>query len=472
MLCTEIMSDKCAEGHTIQRRCFEAVSDVTCRTCDRIEKERREKEERERKELEERENAELERLINLERSKPPGLQKRDLQRHGSDAVEYLAVADRAERYAQGEHGGAIIVTRIEKLLNPELESAFLEAKKGLKSGAVNCNLQRLFHGTGAEGVEGIPRTGFRLPARSEENMFGMAVYFATDSSKSFQSMYTKGSGCLLLCDVLLGNACEIAGLGSWHPLTTHVKKSSKGRLYLDVGKKEVRSAGFDSVFARRGSRDKGGVQFDEMMVYDAAQSIPRYILHIGGGDSQTEWGAAAQRVGSDVLLRRLKEGEVGEKAGSRELDEFNMAVGQYLRLLRTESRGVKQVDVYDSPKVQKAFSDKKRELKARGSDGSQIWVFHGTAKENIEKICAGGFIVARDPSQIVNGAVYGHGVYTAKGPATPMGYARDVNAVILCLALPGRQGVQGQDDSWSPQQDWMIFKTAEQLRPKYVVWFE
>ena len=78
----------------------------------------------------------------LERSKPPGLQKWDLQRHGSDAVEYLAVADRAERYAQGEHGGAIIVTRIEKLLNPKLESAFLEAKKGLKSGAVNCKLQQ------------------------------------------------------------------------------------------------------------------------------------------------------------------------------------------------------------------------------------------------------------------------------------------------------------------------------------------
>ena len=476
MLCTEIISDKCAEGHTIQRRCFEAVLDVTCRTCDQIEKERRKKEERERKDLEERENAELERLINLERSKPPGLQKRDLQRHGSDAVEYLTVADRAERYAQGEHGGAIIVTRIEKLLNPELESAFLEAKKGLKSGAVNCNLQRLFHGTGAEGVEGIPRTGFRLPARSEDNMFGMAVYFATDSSKSFQSMYTKGSGCLLLCDVLLGNTCEIAGLGSRHPLKKHEKISSKGRLYLAVGKTEVRSAGFDSVFAPRGSRDKGGVQFDEMMVYGAAQAIPRYILHIGGGGSQmmrqTNWSAGApQRVGSDVLVRRLKEREVGEKAGSRELEEFNMAVGQYMRLLKAQSRHVKQVDVYDSPKVQKAFSDKERELKARGSDGNQIWVFHGTAKENIEKICAGGFIVAHG-SQIVNGAAYGNGVYTAKGPATPMGYARDTNAVILCLALPGRKGVQGQDDSWSPHEDWMIFKTAEQLWPKYVVWFE
>ena len=304
MLCTEIISDaKCAEGHTIQRRCFEAVSDVTCPTCDRIEKERRRKEERERKELEERNKAELEQLISLERSKPPGLQKRDLQRHGPDAVKYLNVADRAERYAQGEHGGAIIVTRIEELFNPELESAFLEAKKGLKSGAVNCNLQRLFHGTGAEGVEGIPRTGFRLPAWSEDNMFGTAVYFATDSSKSFQSTYTKGSGCLLLCDVLLGNTCEIAGLGSQHhPLAKHVKKSSKGRFYLAVGKKEVRSAGFDSVFAPRGSRDKGGVQFDEMMVYDAAQAIPRYILHIGGGGSQmrqTNWTAAAQRVGSD-----------------------------------------------------------------------------------------------------------------------------------------------------------------------------
>jgi hypothetical protein len=42
-------------------------------------------------------------------------------------------------------------------------------------------------------------------------------------------------------------------------------------------------------------------------------------------------------------------------------------------------------------------------------------------------------------------------------------------AVILSSTLPGRTGQQEQADSLVPQGDWMIFKTGEQLCPKYVV---
>ena len=109
-----------------------------------------------------------------------------------------------------------------------LEVMFIEAKKALQSGAADCNQQLLFHGTGTEGVEGIPKNGFRLPAWSEDNMFGQGVYFATDSSKSAQNLYTKGSNCLLLCDVLMGTTCTVPGLEAKHPLAKHVQKSSKG----------------------------------------------------------------------------------------------------------------------------------------------------------------------------------------------------------------------------------------------------
>ena len=99
-----------------------------------------------------------------------------------------------------------------------------------------------------------------------------------------------------------------------------------------------------------------------------------------------------------------------------------------------------------------------------------IWVFHGTKEANIEMICCGGFRVAQG-NQVVNGAAYGHGVYTAKGPQTPMGYSErgGAHAVILSLALPGETGQQEKADSWAPSDDWMIFKTGEQLCPKYVV---
>lgn len=139
-----------------------------------------------------------------------------------------------------------------------------------------------------------------------------------------------------------------------------------------------------------------------------------------------------------------------------------------MRLLRGESRHVTQVDVYESPAVDRAFTDKERVFKEAGKDATKIWVFHGTAEGILERICSGGFRVAHG-SEVVNGAVYGNGVYTSKGPGTPMRYAGGANAVILSLALPGVTGAQGKADSWTPKEDWMIFKTGEQLCPRYVV---
>jgi len=52
-----------------------------------------------------------------------------------------------------------------------------------------------------------------------------------------------------------------------------------------------------------------------------------------------------------------------------------------------------------------------------------------------------------------------------------MGSGQGSKSVILCLALPGKKGVQGVADSWYPKGDWVIFKTGAQLLPKYVVHF-
>ena len=58
-----------------------------------------------------------------------------------------------------------------------------------------------------------------------------------------------------------------------------------------------------------------------------------------------------------------------------------------------------------------------------GKPIDQQWVFHGTAPEKVHSICAEGFKVGGEGGvAITNGAVHGHGVYTAKGPKTPMGY--------------------------------------------------
>jgi hypothetical protein len=75
--------------------------------------------------------------------------------------------------------------------------------------------------------------------------------------------------------VRLGKRCTIEGFAPEikHALTTHVKPGPGGRKYLDVDLNTVKSAGFDSVFAPRGNRDKNGVQFDEYVT-----PSPNYFL--------------------------------------------------------------------------------------------------------------------------------------------------------------------------------------------------
>jgi hypothetical protein len=305
-------------------------------------------------------------------------------------------------------------------------------------------------------------------------MFGKGVYFATDSSKSAQEMYTKGSNCLLLCDVLLGKPCTVEGLDSKHPLSKYVKQSRKGRPYLDVDEAAMQKSGFDSVFAPRGTRDKSGVQFDEMIVYNPSQALPRYIIHFG--DKQAEWSLPVE-AHCGCTVKKLKRDDPLLSEVSKECEEFNMACAQFLRLLGCQAE-VLEVDIYDSLPVQARYNAKKNEFHGAQKPTKEVWVFHGTALENIEKICRDGFQIGGQGVRCANGAAYGRGVYTATGPNTPVQYAKmgGSRAIILCKSMPGAtKGSTEQDggDSWKRStSDWMIFKTAEQLLPKYVVYFD
>jgi len=191
-----------------------------------------------------------------------------------------------------------------------------------------------------------------------------------------------------------------------------------------------------------------------------------------GGRSDASWSRPAQTISAGVFLRELKASEMGS-THSKELAEFNFASGQYMRLLGASARQVRQVDVYESKPVQDAYEQLKAQFSARGLR-EEIWVFHGNSNEDVvKKICTEGFKVAGRPGgpAIANGAAYGHGVYSAKGPSTPMHYGRGSHSVILALALPGKKGTQEVDDSWYPNGDWVIFKAGSQLLPKYVVHF-
>jgi len=207
---------------------------------------------------------------------------------------------------------------------------------------------------------------------------------------------------------------------------------------------------------------------------NAKQEIASLRAVLRGLHQNLTWSRPVHTISAGVSIREIRASEVGS-THSRELFEFNFAAGQYMRLLGASAQPVKQIDVYKSKPVWEAYQQRKGQLSAQGLK-EEIWVFHGTTSaETVKAICTGGFKVAGQPGgpPIVNGAVHGHGVYSAKGPSTPMSYSQKgtSRSVILCQALPGKKGAREVGDSWYPNGDWVVFKTGAQLLPRYVVHF-
>ena len=186
------------------------------------------------------------------------------------------------------------------------------------------------------------------------------------------------------------------------------------------------------------------------------------------------WSKLPQQHSSGCTFHSIRASDL-DQSETRELAEFNFAFAQLQKLfVGSNAAHVKQVDVYESPIVERNYEMKKTSLK----HSRELWVFHGTPNiDAIAAIMSGGFKVGgRDHGvPIAHGDAYGKGVYTATGPKTPIVYAQNGNArncVILAKALEGVKGRQNVDDCWAPKDDWLVFKTGEQLVPKYVVHFE
>ncbi len=177
-----------------------------------------------------------------------------------DSPEFFKVRDKVINYIKPQHNWYRDVVRVDKITNYKLERAFYEAK----SKALSDYTDELFHGTGSEGIAGIPRNGFRLPSPSANNMFGQGVYFAPNSSKSAQELYTKGTNKLILSDVVIGKALKCTGARK------------------DLTPSKLRNEGYDSVFVPRGTC----VQNDEYVIYDTKRALPKYIIYLSSHDSQ------------------------------------------------------------------------------------------------------------------------------------------------------------------------------------------
>lgn len=152
--------------------------------------------------------------------------------------------------------------KIRRIFEVSIDSMTEGYKEGRKVG----NVRRLWHGTRIGNVLSILKSGMIIPPTNVGHvtgrMFGNGLYFSDISTKSLNYSYgywdggTRDNTCMMfLCDVAMGK--------EYHPT----------RYSSGLPKK-----GFDSTFALGG---KAGIVNNEMIIYNLAQSIPRYLVEFG-----------------------------------------------------------------------------------------------------------------------------------------------------------------------------------------------
>ena len=212
----------------------------------------------------------------------------------------------------------------------------------------------------------------------------------------------------------------------------------------------------------------------------------------GSSGGSGEWSTEPEQLSNGIRKYTLTHAGVGV-TDSLDAHHFGLAFTQYGALLQGSAQKVTKVEYYDNPALTQKFEATRQRFKQSGKDANPIWIFHGSAKENLPKIMEEGFKVGgKDyPSSqywkggkfpVAHGTRFGQGVYSATGPDTPMSYSggrRDgrsegSQAIILAMALKGEFSTSRGDglDSWSngsAGSDWMIFADDEQVLPVYVV---
>eukprot|EP01018_Ginkgo_biloba_P039082 Gb_32246 [translate_table: standard] len=298
------------------------------------------------------------------------------------------------------------------------------------------------------GVCGITKDGFRLPAINKNNMFGRGCYFATDSSKSAQKIYTKGSNKLLLCDVLLGR-------------TWTVQKD-----YPDMDLEKIKKKGYDSLFSKRGGRGTGGTFYDEYVVYNPYQAIPRYIVHYKNQHIDPQALNAHHFPHNLTRIPYLPSSTFNVDDAAEY--HFRQAESQFYRMSSGGNHKVVKVELILNKLLQSRYDRAKQEFEAKNKKMQQKLVFHGTDQNAIENIIQEGFKIGGQGVSVRNGSAYGAGVYTELDPDTSVGYSMGLGMMLLSLALVGQEGI---DYNKGGSADVIVLPRADILLPRYIVHF-
>jgi hypothetical protein len=139
------------------------------------------------------------------------------------------------------------IVRIKRVEHAKLDKAFKAAPGAF-------NRLELWHGTKYGFVTSILHAGFQLPSH-KLGMFGAGLYFAKDSSKSWQYSLKHGSNVIILCNVALGTPKQVLGADHEICLKSLLPKHH-------------------SVYAKAGTC----VAYDERVVYTPEQAVVSCVV--------------------------------------------------------------------------------------------------------------------------------------------------------------------------------------------------
>ena len=393
-------------GHPCTNACGDDCEKGECKHCLRVY----------RKKMEEFHEAAKKRVKELEekieKNKVPNFSRDEIRGTGPTAAEYQKVEDQVLKFIQPCHHWFPKITRIEKVTNLELEKKFEVAK----SKAFGDYIDTKFHGTSNNALKNIIKKGFRMPDANpppnRRGMFGQGIYFATDSSKSAQKIYTQGSQKLLLCQVILGRSKEV-----------HQADYS-------LNKKKLRSNQFDSVYAPRGS----AVKNDEFVIFDPDQALPQYIIHFS--NAVTPPSPATLKIQQTFIVKNMKPLRTVDIQ-----DPFQMYYSwadSHFRRMAAMSKpplqaNISSIDIVINKDLEDKFEAIKQKFNSQGIPDKEILAYHGTASTNIDSILKSNLQLSYAKRQ-----AYGKGNYFSEFPAVSLGYG---DGLLLCRILPGKEYV-------------------------------
>ena len=335
---------------------------------------------------------------------------------GPDSAEYQMVNDKVVKFVQPMHNWFPKVTKIEKVTNLKLEKKFEEAK----SRAFGDHVDEKFHGTSDEGVKGITKDGFRMPDQnpppSKRGMYGQGIYFATDSSKSAQKIYTKGSQKLLLCQVLLGKSKEVH------------------QADYTLNKNRLRSERCDSVYAPRGS----AVKNDEFVIFDPDQALSQYIIHFSSTNNLVPPSPTTLTT-KPFFRKNMKASRAVNFQDPFEM-YYNFAESHFRRMAaktNLQPATISSIDIVINKNLEAKFEATKRLFKFLNIPDNEILAYHGTASANIDNILQTNLQVSYARRQ-----AYGRGNYFSEFPAVSLRYG---DGLLPCRILPGKEFVDSSN---------------------------